>query len=59
MTAQSDCRAFNFDTEAAAEKHAEEAAAEVYGGAMPPKDSGLTPTSGEKKTLYEWALCAD
>jgi uncharacterized membrane protein len=47
----------NFDTEPAAEAHAEKAASEVNEGAMPPKDSGLTLTSDEKTTLYKWALC--
>lgn len=49
----------NFDTESAAEKHAEKAAEEVYEGAMPPRDSGFKLTSAEKQTLYEWALCSD
>ena len=47
----------NFDTESAAKAHAEEAAHEVYEGAMPPAGSGLTLTESEKTDLYKWALC--
>lgn len=47
----------NFDTESAARAKAEDAAAEVKEGAMPPKSSGITLTDQEKQDLYNWALC--
>jgi uncharacterized membrane protein len=47
----------NFDTEAAADAHAEEAASEVNKGDMPPRGSGVTLTDSEKQQLYAWALC--
>lgn len=47
----------NFDTQAAAEAHAEEAASEVNKGDMPPRGSGITLTDAEKQQLYDWALC--
>jgi uncharacterized membrane protein len=49
----------NFDTESAAEAHAEKAAEEVFEGEMPPMGSGITLTSAEKQELYEWALCSE
>jgi uncharacterized membrane protein len=48
----------NFDTEAAAQKSAMEAAHEVYEGEMPPKGAG-TLTEAQKEQLYRWALCSD
>jgi uncharacterized membrane protein len=47
----------NFDTYADAKAHAEKAASEVSGGAMPPADSKLTVSQSAKDTLYRWALC--
>jgi len=47
----------NFDTEAAANAKAEEAASEVNKGDMPPRASGVTLTDAEKQQLYAWALC--
>jgi uncharacterized membrane protein len=50
----------NFDTYAAAKSSAEDAAAEVNGGDMPPKDPGIelrAITDDEKTALYQWALC--
>jgi uncharacterized membrane protein len=47
----------NFDTEAAANGKAEEAASEVNKGDMPPRGSGITLTDTEKQQLYAWALC--
>jgi uncharacterized membrane protein len=47
----------NFDTESAAQAKAEDAAAEVKEGAMPPKSSGIKLTDQEKQDLYKWALC--
>ena len=47
----------NFDSEAAADAKAEEAASEVNKGDMPPRASGMTLTDAEKQQLYDWALC--
>jgi uncharacterized membrane protein len=47
----------NFDTEAAANMHAQAAATEVNEGAMPPSGSGVTLTADEKQALYKWAEC--
>jgi uncharacterized membrane protein len=50
----------NFNTFTDAKKSAEEAAREVNGGDMPPKDPGITLraiTEDEKTALYQWALC--
>jgi len=47
----------NFDTYASAIHEPEEVAHEVYAGAMPPPDSGLTLSEDEKQQLYRWALC--
>lgn len=47
----------DFDTYAGATAHAELAAHEVFEGAMPPSDSGLTLTEDQKNALYLWALC--
>ena len=48
----------NFDTYEAAKKYAEDAAAEVHEGAMPPADSAAPAlTAEEKDMLYKWALC--
>jgi uncharacterized membrane protein len=47
----------NFDTQAAAEAHAEEAASEVNKGDMPPPSTGITLSDAEKQQLYQWALC--
>lgn len=47
----------NFNTEAAADAKAEDSASEVYGGDMPPSNSGVTLTEDEKQALYKWALC--
>ena len=47
----------NFDTKAAADAKAEDAASEVYGGDMPPSGSGITLSADEKQALYKWALC--
>lgn len=47
----------DFDAYATATEHAELGAHEVYEGAMPPSDSGLTLTEDQKNTLYLWALC--
>ena len=47
----------NFDTEAAADKDPEKAAAEVNEGAMPPAGSGITLSAAEKEDFYKWALC--
>lgn len=46
----------NFDTYGAAKTHAEHAAEEVNGGAMPPQGQPQ-PTEQEKQDLYRWALC--
>ncbi len=45
----------DFDTYAAAKAHAEDAAAEVFEGAMPPSPYELN--ASEKQNLYLWALC--
>ena len=47
----------NFDAYAAAKTHAEQAASEVAGGDMPPKNSGLTLSTADKDALYQWAMC--
>ncbi|MGD8862072.1 MAG: hypothetical protein PVI30_18820 [Myxococcales bacterium] len=47
----------NFNTYESAVEIADEAAHEVYEGAMPPADSGLSLTDAEKEELYLWALC--
>jgi hypothetical protein len=47
----------NFDTYEAASKDPELTAHEVFEGAMPPSDSGLTLTQPQKDQLYAWALC--
>ena len=47
----------NFDTEAAADAHAERAVSLVVIGVMPPRASGLTLTDAEKQQLYDWATC--
>jgi uncharacterized membrane protein len=50
----------NFDTYSVAKSSAEDAAAEVNGGDMPPKDPGIelrAITDDEKTALYQWALC--
>lgn len=47
----------NFDTEAAANAKAEDAASEVNGGDMPPAGSGISLSEAEKQALYKWALC--
>lgn len=49
--------AVNFDTESAAKANAEDAASEVNGGDMPPRNSGVTLSEDEKQALYKWALC--
>jgi len=46
----------NFDTYAAAKAEAKEAASEVNGGAMPPKNWPVL-TEEEKTAIYRWALC--
>ena len=45
----------NFDSAGAARAHAEEAAEEVFSGAMPPSPYNLN--EDEKHDLYLWALC--
>jgi uncharacterized membrane protein len=47
----------NFDTAAAADTAAEDAAGMVRSGAMPPRASGLVLTDLEKQQLYAWASC--
>jgi uncharacterized membrane protein len=50
----------NFNTYADAKASAEEAAAEVNGGDMPPANPGIelrAITADEKTALYQWALC--
>ena len=47
----------NYDTESSARGKAEDAASEVNGGDMPPKNSGITLSADEKQALYKWALC--
>lgn len=47
----------NWDDYVEAEEHAELIAHEVFEGAMPPADSGLTLTAAEEDELYLWALC--
>lgn len=49
----------NFDTEAAADAHAYDAAGMVRSGVMPPARSGLKLTDAEKRQLYDWAECAE
>lgn len=47
----------NYNTESAANAKAEDAASEVYGGDMPPSNSGISLSEDEKQALYKWALC--
>lgn len=47
----------NWDEYEEAAEHAEEIAHEVSEGEMPPEDSQITLTAGEKEQLYLWALC--
>ena len=49
----------NFDTRAAAEANAQAAVSMVKTGQMPPAGSGQTLSDAEKRTLYDWAMCAD
>lgn len=49
----------DFDTYAAAAAHAEDAAAEVFAGTMPPAalQASLGLDETQKASLYRWALC--
>lgn len=47
----------NFDNYEAASSSADDAAAMVKAGAMPPGGSGITLTAEEKDELETWALC--
>jgi hypothetical protein len=47
----------NFDQYASAFSHANQAAIEVNVDAMPPESSGLSLTSAQKTTLFNWAMC--
>jgi uncharacterized membrane protein len=47
----------NFDQYASAFSHAEQVAIEVNVDAMPPEKSGLSLTSAQKTTLFDWAMC--
>lgn len=48
----------NFDSKAAADEVAEDAAAMVRAGAMPPRSTGAVLSDAEKQQLYTWAECA-
>lgn len=48
---------YDFNIYAPAQDEAEEIAAEVFEGKMPPDGSGYTLTEAQKTSLYRWALC--
>ena len=47
----------NYNSESSASAKAEDAASEVFGGDMPPSNSGISLSEDEKQALYKWALC--